>query len=353
MRKLQKALFIAACAAATYAHSKPAAAHFKLLKPTSWLKEDTAGGPQKGGPCGPGGYDNVNPTPTSGAITEFHAGETIEVDWVDTVGHPGYFRIALAANRNDFKNPTVVQDANCDFPDSMVPTMASGNVLADGVHFRAPLPNNAAFPAGTMFTQMVKLPDQPCDKCTLQVMQVMEHDAKFLSQCYYFHCADVRILPAVAGTGGTTGSGGTTSTGMAGSTGISMGGSGGMVILPPSSGGTLGAGGLVGMGTGPLGGTTSTPGAGATGTVTTPPSTSTGATGPGAPVGTAGATELGGAAGTGANGTSAKSDGTSCAVVLGTRARNAVPIGIGALALLTLARRRHARRVGRKSSQYR
>ena len=62
------------------------------MKPTSWLKEDPSavagGGPQKGSPCGPGGYDDVQPVPVSGAITEFHAGETIEVDWVDTIAHP-------------------------------------------------------------------------------------------------------------------------------------------------------------------------------------------------------------------------------------------------------------------------
>ncbi|HKP56527.1 MAG TPA: hypothetical protein VJV78_07405 [Polyangiales bacterium] len=56
----------------------PASAHFKLLKPTSWLKEDATGGPQKGSPCGPGnsGFlgDDVQPVPTSGMVTEFHAG---------------------------------------------------------------------------------------------------------------------------------------------------------------------------------------------------------------------------------------------------------------------------------------
>src|SRR6476660_2799140 len=123
------------------AAAKPAAAHFTLTKPTSWLKEDPAalggGGPQKGSPCGPGGIDDVKPIPVSGVVTDFHVGETIEVTWTDTVAHPGHFRIALAANRDDLKNPTIVQDNSCNYDESMVPKTASGNVLADGVLFRS------------------------------------------------------------------------------------------------------------------------------------------------------------------------------------------------------------------------
>ena len=36
----------------------PAQAHFKLLKPTSWLNEGSDGSPQKKGPCGNGGSDD-------------------------------------------------------------------------------------------------------------------------------------------------------------------------------------------------------------------------------------------------------------------------------------------------------
>src|SRR4051812_14401648 len=121
--------------------AKPAAAHFTLTKPASWLKEDPTalggGGPQKGGPCGPGGIDDVKPIPVSGAVTDFHVGDTIEVAWTDTVAHPGHFRIALAPNRDDLKNPTIVQDNSCNYDESKVPMMASGNVLADGIFFRS------------------------------------------------------------------------------------------------------------------------------------------------------------------------------------------------------------------------
>jgi len=190
-------------------------AHFKLLKPASWLKEDDLGGPQKGGPCGLGGIDDASGK-ESGAITTYKAGETITVQWVDTVAHPGYFRIALAENRDDLKNPTVTQDGSCNFDESKVPKTASGNVLADGISFRTR--NGFTDKAGKMFSTQVTLPKEPCDNCTLQVMQVMENDLQVLSNCYYFHCANIRIVAADAADAGTSGTvtypdGGTTAPG--------------------------------------------------------------------------------------------------------------------------------------------
>jgi hypothetical protein len=269
--------------------ARPAAAHFTLTKPTSWLKEDPAalggGGPQKGSPCGPGGLDDVKPIPVSGAVTDFHVGETIEVTWTDTVAHPGHFRIALAANRGDLKNPTIVQDTSCNYDESKVPMTASGNVLADGIFFRS----RSGFTAkeGKMFSYMVTLPSQPCDKCTLQVMQIMENDIQALSNCYYFHCADIRILPAgqTSGTGGSTGAGGSNAGaggfalgGATGNGGTGMGGTLGFAGTASSAGGLLpgsGSGGFV-------------PGSGASG-------------GPGT-AGTVPATGAPGAAGSGAGG---------------------------------------------------
>jgi hypothetical protein len=294
MRTQRTTPWAAAALLATVTASAPAFAHFKLMKPTSWLKEDqnpiAGGGPQKGGPCGPGGYDNVNPIPVSGVVTDFHVGDTVEIDMIDTVAHPGYFRVALAANRDDLKNPTIVQDASCNFDETMVPKTASGNVLADGVLYRSRVGFNDA--AGKMFTTMVTLPDQPCDKCTLQVMQVMENDIKSLSNCYYFHCADIRILPAgqPTGTGGATGTGGTESggtSGLGGTLGIGgtlggagMLGNGGLLggAGIPGGAGTLGGAGQPGLsgmlgsaGVGAPGGTGATPGSvtpGASGAVT-------------------------------------------------------------------------------------
>ncbi len=184
----------------------PARAHFKLLKPASWLNEDGLGGPQKGMPCGTGGSDDVQPAPTSGMVTTVHAGETIMVEWEATIPHPGYFRIALsehaaADNPTDLPKPPLAQDAFCSFDESMVPSGAHDNIIADGLFF---VPSGQT-PADTHYMQEITLPNKTCDKCALQIVQVMEDDIQALSNCYYVHCADLKILPADGSTGGNTG----------------------------------------------------------------------------------------------------------------------------------------------------
>jgi hypothetical protein len=180
-----------------------AQAHFVLLKPTSWLDEDEMGSPQKGSPCGPGNSrpfigDDVKPIPVSGAATTFHAGEAVTVAWQETVYHPGYFRISLAkvqaadATSTDFPDPALTDTENCHYDTAAVQTEPHGNVLADGLFMAEPQTGT-----NRSLMQDVKLPDEPCDHCTLQVVQVMEgHPA---SSCFYFHCADITILPAEAG----------------------------------------------------------------------------------------------------------------------------------------------------------
>jgi hypothetical protein len=185
--------------------STTAHAHFKVLQPASWLKEDSLGGPQKGSPCGPGNTrpflgDDVQPVPVSDEVTTFHAGETISVQLQETVYHPGYFRIAFAKTRaadattTDFPNPPLSDPDNCLFDKAAVKTGAHDNVLADGLF----MVEEQSAP-GRSLMQDVKLPNEPCEDCTLQIVQVMEaHPAQ---SCFYFHCADIAILPAEGASG--------------------------------------------------------------------------------------------------------------------------------------------------------
>jgi hypothetical protein len=202
-------------------------AHFKLLKPASWLTEDELGGPQKGSPCGSGNTrpfigDDVQPTPVSDAVTTFHAGETIKVELQETVYHPGYFRISLAptsasaATSTDFPDPPLTDLENCHYDNAAVQTRPHDDVLADGIFMAAD--QNAA---NRSLMQEVKLPNEPCEHCTLQVVQVMEgHPA---SSCFYFHCADIEILPADGASAGSgnpaSGNAGSPAGGAAGSSG--------------------------------------------------------------------------------------------------------------------------------------
>lgn len=101
--------------------------------------------------------------------------------------------------------------------------------------------------AGLMFSQEVTLPDEPCEKCTLQVMQIMENDLQILSNCYYFHCADVRIPPAKGIGGPSLGTGGaragTGADGAGGVAGIKGTAAGGQSTIQTAVAGSSGAAG--------------------------------------------------------------------------------------------------------------
>jgi hypothetical protein len=206
-------------------------AHFHLIKPDSWLNEDALGGPQKGGPCGPGGYDDVSPVPASNKLTTYHAGDTVQVQWAVTVPHTGFFRVAVAKDRSELMDPNLMPDANCNFttPIKNPPDLP---VLADNI------------PTSTT-TVDVKLPaDLTCDKCTLQVIMWMTNHPQ---GCIYYHCADLQILPADAGQAGGAADAGVAGSGAAGAGGSSGAGAGGG--NPGSSGGS----GAMGGGSGAMG----------------------------------------------------------------------------------------------------
>jgi hypothetical protein len=185
--------------------SGSAHAHIKLLKPESWLNEDAQGAPQKGGPCGPGGFDDVQPMPLSMKVTTAKAGDTLMVEFEETVHHPGWFRIALAPDPSEFEEIKFPNANDCTYDMSTVPTEPHGNVLADGLGM-----DTAIAGSSRKFMEQVKLPDAACEKCTLQVIQVMADALHAPPGCVYYHCAELTILPkdgAAAGGGGAGASG--------------------------------------------------------------------------------------------------------------------------------------------------
>ena len=103
-------------------------------------------------------------------------------------------------------------------------------VLADNL-----FPHTAAsVSANHAYTTSVIIPNTPCTKCTLQLLQFMASHP--LDPSYFYHqCADVTIL-AAGGTGGSGGGGkGGSVGGTGGAVGTGSGGNGG------KSGGTGGA----------------------------------------------------------------------------------------------------------------
>jgi uncharacterized protein (TIGR03382 family) len=166
----------------------PAGAHLVLSKPASWIVEDALGNPQKDAPCG--GENAGIPT---GAVTTYRAGSTIEVEWQETVGHPGHFRIALARDRDDLLDPSVVTSNG----DGMTGVSLSAEISDPPVY---PVLMDGLFPRGVALRPMgdphvvsVRLPDMTCERCTLQVLQFM---ANHIPDFFYHHCADVQIVGA-------------------------------------------------------------------------------------------------------------------------------------------------------------
>jgi hypothetical protein len=211
----------------------PAYAHFILLKPDSWLNEDQSafagGAPQKAGPCGPGGGDDVQPVPTSGKVTTVHVGDVVSVQWQTTVPHLGYFRISLAENRDDLVDPRFDDPVQCSYDMASVPSGAHDNVLMDGIEYSATM-------------QDITIPDMPCDKCTLQVIQVMKSHGP--PNCIYYHCADLKILASDRGGGMNGKDGGAASA----PTGSKKSSSGCTVLEPTATGSRIALGFVVGCG---------------------------------------------------------------------------------------------------------
>jgi MYXO-CTERM domain-containing protein len=127
---------------------------------------------QKTGPCGASGS-------VRGAnVTTYRPGETITVEWDETVDHPGHYRIAFDDNGNDsFQIPRRPDDS---FPQT----------LADQIADRS---------GSGHYTQQITLPNISCTNCTLQLIQVMTTAVPYDS--FYFQCADLVLDGEAPGPG--------------------------------------------------------------------------------------------------------------------------------------------------------
>lgn len=119
-------------------------------------RSDSAG--LKTGPCGG--------VPRTSNAREFEPGQTITVEWEETINHPGRFEFYFSqANDSGF---------------SLMKTVNDGQ---DG---SADLPHQ--------YSTTITLPRTPCDACTLQMIQVMTENPS--NPSYYYSCADIRIRGA-------------------------------------------------------------------------------------------------------------------------------------------------------------
>jgi hypothetical protein len=151
--------------------ARGAAAHIRLTSPTTRYPAPSPedGSDLKSGPCGRAN-DSRGTDPSR--VTHLKPGQTITVEWDETVPHPGHFRLALDQDGQDgFEEPAGYDDV-VDPP--VLP------VLLDSI------PHSEA---SSHYSMTVQLPDISCTGCTLQLIQVMTDHP--LSGFLYHQCADL------------------------------------------------------------------------------------------------------------------------------------------------------------------
>jgi len=169
----------------------PARAHLHLVEPAA----RDGGEELKDGPCGAAG--SVRGT----AVTTFEAGQTIEIVIDEYIDHPSHYRVAFDVDgHDDFADPVCVANCETSGPD---PEFAPGDstiVLLDHV---------VDDPAREQ-TITVTLPDVVCDRCTLQVIQVMYDKRPYTigGNDNYYQCADLVLVPRAGTDAGVTVDGG-------------------------------------------------------------------------------------------------------------------------------------------------
>lgn len=140
-----------------------ASAHIEMTAPAARTMDN------KVGPCGASGSRR------GATVTRYAPGQTIMVEWDETVDHPGHYRIAFDNDGDDvFVNPN---NPNDNYPSTLM------EPIADKV--------------GGHYAQAITLPTTPCENCTLQVMQIMTVDVPYNS--FYYQCADIAIGDAPPG----------------------------------------------------------------------------------------------------------------------------------------------------------
>ena len=281
------------------------------------------------------------------AVTTLHVGDKVTFNWTETVPHDGHFRIALAINsRDELTDPTVTK-MNSDGTAAEVAISTAYPVLADNL-----FPHTAAsVSANKAYTTSVIIPNTPCTKCTLQLLQFMANHP--LDPSYFYHqCADVTIL-AASGAGGSSGatggsSGGGGAAGKAGGTGGAAGKTGGTGGATTGTGGSSnGSGGSTsgsGGATSGTGGTTTGTGGSITGTGGAPSGTGGAPSGTGGSAVGSGGSEATGSGGTGTGGNLEGGGSTGgCACQLGAANVKLTGLGLLGVALVCVRRRRRAR----------
>jgi hypothetical protein len=231
------------------------------------------------------GNDSIKVAPCGGAAwgangsRTFQPGQQVTVKLLETIGHPGAYRVALDADGDDGFTPMVSEAEFADYkayfqgslaqaalPQEVVGPVQAGGMytLLDhyGLHESAYCPSGLedtiAGHTGCVWELPVTLPNITCEQCTLQVIQLMAEAGRTYGNGFYYHCADFSISgepSGAAGASGAPGAGGASNVG--GSGGEVTGGAGGQLASGGQGSGGESSG---GQSAGPAGGTSAAAG---------------------------------------------------------------------------------------------
>ena len=180
MYKLALAICFVAAAAAT------ASAHFILVTPGAYSKQDIDGLPEKSPPCGQS--DPGTPMVAMPGETTYAAGDTITITIDEAIFHPGHYRVAVAQDVSSLPDdPAVTMNGNLCATAAIETTPAlpvvGDNLLVHTKAFTTKMPMQVALP-----------PNLTCAHCLLQVVEFMsDHTLNNPGGCFYHHCARVSI----------------------------------------------------------------------------------------------------------------------------------------------------------------
>ncbi|MFT5353942.1 MAG: hypothetical protein ACI9KE_001142 [Polyangiales bacterium] len=196
----------------------------------------------KDGPCG-------IPFGAAGdVVATYEGGSTINIEITEYVEHPGHYRVALDMDGGDDNLGDPICLTNCDDRRSAAPTFEDpADVMVLG-NFEDDDPAEAQ-------TLTVTLPDIACERCTLQVIQIMYDKRPYTlgGDDNYYRCVDIAITSDSPGDAGpSVMDAGVSDSGTAGDAGSTA--DAGPMLDAGSDGGTRGDGGSPGSDAGPISG---------------------------------------------------------------------------------------------------
>jgi hypothetical protein len=219
--------FLTSAISALFAAS-PALAHIDLIEPPARAHGTAAAGDpsvdqntnQKTGPCG-----QVVNGRNAERVSTYAPGQTITIRVNEETNHDSYIRVAIDLDGDDdfpLREPPAPATS---FPPEAADVALAAEEALDSEQLLSVYRESNTM-NGFVHEIEVTLPNETCDNCTLQVIQLMYNSP----QIYYFQCADIVIAEGGAGSTdagvGEGGAGGTDGSTPAGSGG-SSGGSGG------------------------------------------------------------------------------------------------------------------------------